>query len=130
MEFDLTTPALLFPAISLLLLAYTNRFIVMAKLMRELDEKYRHSNEKYLVSQIKNLRKRIRIIKYMQIFGVSSFLSCAICMFVLFAGNVFLGEWFFGIALVLLILSLLLSLSEVFISIHALEIQSEDYEDK
>jgi Protein of unknown function (DUF2721). len=41
MEINLTTPALLFPAISLLLLAYTSRFLALAALMRELHVRYK-----------------------------------------------------------------------------------------
>src|SRR5688500_18626324 len=85
MELSITTPALLFPAISLLMLAYTNRFLALANLIRNLHDKYKKDpNEKHIVEQIRNLRARIRLIRSMQAFGVLSFLFCVICMYCIF----------------------------------------------
>ncbi|NOK60081.1 MAG: DUF2721 domain-containing protein [Chloroflexi bacterium AL-W] len=126
MELDLTTPALLFPAISLLLLAYTNRFLALATLMRNLYQTYQTQPEPRIMRQLKNLRYRIRIIKYMQICGVASFFGCVLCMFMLFAGDRAIATWFFGGSLILLLISLALSLLEVQISIDALLIQLSD----
>ena len=87
MELSITTPALLFPAISLLMLAYTNRFLALANLIRNLNDKYRTDpNQKHIVQQIRNLRTRIRLIRSMQSFGVLSFIFCVICMFCIFKG--------------------------------------------
>ena len=85
MELSITTPALLFPAISLMMLAYTNRFLALASLIRNLHAQYKKEPaEKHLVQQIRNLRARIRLIRSMQGFGVLSFLLCIICMFSIF----------------------------------------------
>lgn len=67
MHVSLTTPALLFPAISLLLLAYTNRFFALAALIRQLSSGDKPVHQ----DQIKNLSQRIRIIRRMQEAGVS-----------------------------------------------------------
>jgi len=123
MEISLTTPALLFPAISLLLLAYTNRFLAIATLIRNLHEKYETEPNKILIEQIRNLRKRVYLIRNMQFLGVSSLLLCVICMFVLFWGQMEVGQWLFGTSLVLLMLSLSLSVIEIQISVKALNIQ-------
>ena len=123
MEITLTTPALLFPAISLLLLAYTNRFLAIAALIRNLHSKNEREPQKNISEQIKNLRARVLLIRNMQVFGVISLLLCVVCMFVLFAGNILLGKWIFGISLILLIISLALSVIEVQISVRALNIQ-------
>jgi hypothetical protein len=128
MEINLTTPALLFPALSLLLLAYTNRFLALAALIRNLHERYRASHDVIIIGQIRNLRLRMQLIKNMQAAGIVSILTCVICMFVLFAGHSVLGKWFFGAALVALILSLLLSLWEIWISVGALNLQLRDIE--
>ena len=80
----LTTPGLLFPAISLLLLAYTNRFLVLAQLIRELNAREGESIRPVVVAQITNLRKRIKLIRTMQVYGVGSFLLCTLSMFALF----------------------------------------------
>ena len=123
MEITLTTPALLFPAISLLLLAYTNRFLALASLIRNLHSQNEKDPKKVLIAQIRHLRLRVLLIRNMQVFGVSSLLLCVVCMFVLFSGNVLVGKWIFGISLILLIISLTLSVIEVQISTRALNMQ-------
>jgi hypothetical protein len=126
MELTLTTPALLFPAISLLLLAYTNRFLALAALMRELDARYKTQPDPRIQGQLINLRYRVGIIRNMQVCGVASFFGCVLCMFVLFAGQLTLGKWVFGCSLILLLISLALSLREIQVSIDALTLQIAD----
>lgn len=126
MELTLTTPALLFPAISLLLLAYTNRFLTLAALIRELYARYRAEPDPKLKGQLVNLRYRIVIIRNMQICGVASFFGCVLCMFLLFAGQATVGIWVFGASLLLLLLSLALSLREIQVSVDALSLQIQD----
>ena len=86
MDISITTPALLFPAISLLLLAFTNRFLALASLIRQLHASYKSDPDEILFGQIANLRYRINLIRDMQAYGVSSLLLCVVCMLVLFAG--------------------------------------------
>ena len=129
MEINLTTPALLFPAISLLLLAYTNRFLTIATLIRSLHSKYKVEPDKLIWGQIKNLRLRVKLIRNMQVLGVLSLLLCVVCMFIIFAGNLPLAETIFGISLVLLIASLAVSAWEIQISVRALNIQLSDIEE-
>lgn len=129
MELTLTTPALLFPAISLLLLAYTNRFLTLAALIRELYNRYKNEPDPKILGQLANLRYRIVIIRNMQVCGVSSFFLCVLCMFVLFIGEPTLGKWIFAGSLILLLVSLALSLREIHISIDALTLQIDDLED-
>lgn len=129
MDLTLTTPALLFPAISLLLLAYTNRFLSLAALMRDLYARHKAQPDMRIRGQLANLRYRIVIIRNMQIFGVASFFFCVLCMFVLFAGLPTLGKWIFGGSLLLLLTSLGLSLREIQVSIHALNLQFADLDE-
>lgn len=129
MELQLTTPALLFPAISLLLLAYTNRFLTLANLVRELHAKYKQTGERVLVQQIHSLRYRINLIVWMQALGVLSLLFCTACMFVLFAGWLPLGKVIFGISLFLMIGSLALSFREIQVSADALNMRLSDLEE-
>ena len=130
MELNLTTPALLFPAISLLLLAYTNRFLTLANLIRELHRSYKTNPEDIIIAQISNLRYRVRLIRNMQIFGVASFFGCVLCMLMLFAGQELLGQIIFGFSLFLLMVSLALSLREVQVSVDALNYRLSDLERK
>lgn len=126
MDITLTTPALLFPTISLLLLAYTNRFLVIAGRIRDLHSKYRTSNEALLIRQIENLRRRIILIRNMQAIGILSLLLCVVCMFLLFAGYVTFGKYVFGTSLLLLAVSLSLSLLEIQISTVAINLELSD----
>ena len=122
MEISLTTPALLFPAISLLMLAYTNRFLTLATIIRTLHDRYRNEASDNLLGQIANLRYRIYLIRNMQIYGVLSLLFCVASMFALFAGWILAGKWSFAIALILMIVSMLISLRELQISVGALDL--------
>ncbi len=127
-DLSLTTPALLFPAISLLLLAYTNRFLVLSQLIRELHHQHSQTYSEITKRQIFNLKKRLKLIKWMQIFGVFSFLLCTLSMACLFLIQIEMGAIAFGISLVSMCISLGLSLYEVFISINALNIALSDLE--
>ena len=128
MDITLTTPALLFPAISLLLVAYTNRFLKLAGRIRDLHSQYATNHDATLAGQIRNLRTRVILIKYMQAFGVLSLFSCVLCMFVLFAGKILFGKIIFGLSLILLMISLALSFREVQISVEALNLALSDME--
>lgn len=125
---NLTTPALLFPAISLLLLAYTNRFLVISQLIRRLHGEYRNEKKDMVLRQIANLRKRITLIRQMQALAVSSFLLCAVAMFLIFIQLQLIAQIVFGVSIFLLALSLLFSLYEISISTKAIEIELEDIE--
>lgn len=125
MQMDLTTPGLLFPAISLLLLAYTNRFVVLANVIRQLSALKDEETRDLAHRQIQNLRRRLMIIRLMQLFGVLSFVLCTVSMFALFIEWGQLGEMLFGISLLLLVTSLLFSLYEVQISTQAINIELE-----
>jgi hypothetical protein len=122
MEFTLTTPALLFPAISLLLLAYTNRFLALANLVRDLRDRWERKPDPGIPGQIANLKRRIAIIKRMQLFGVGCFFVCVAAMLAVFVGWLLAGELLFGCGLALLLASLALSLQELAISADALGI--------
>jgi hypothetical protein len=124
----LTTPALLFPAISLLLLAYTNRFLVLAQLIRQLHSQYEHNLPELVVRQIDNLRTRITLMRHMQLLGVSSFLLCALSMFLVFIEMETVAKYVFGLSILLLVASLLLSLHEILISTKAIEFELQSIE--
>lgn len=119
MDITLTTPAVLFPAISLLLLAYTNRFIALAQIIRNFDDKQELDSTR---QQIENLRKRIVLIKRMQEIGVISFFLCVLSMLALYAGYTPVGSWIFAASLVFLLWSLMLSVREIRISVEALDV--------
>ena len=130
MDFSLGTPALLFPTVSLLMLAYTNRFLTLATIIRGLHDRYKNDQNDNLLGQIANLRYRVYLIRNMQIFGVLSLLFCVISMFALFAGWSAGGQWGFAIALILMIVSMLISLRELQISVGALDLLLVELEDE
>ncbi|MCX7656509.1 DUF2721 domain-containing protein [Treponema sp. J25] len=125
MEFNLSTPALLFSAISLFMLAFTNRFLSLATLIRQHVALYEEKKDPNTLAQIHNFYRRLKIIKYTQIFAVLSFLLCVISMFIIFVHDETLAKWFFGASLVSLFVSLLFSLQELFLSIGALKLEIE-----
>ena len=125
-ELTLTTPALLFSSISLIMLAYTNRFLAYASVIRALHSQYKSDSNSILKPQIKNLRKRLYLTRSMQILGISSLLLCVITMFLVYIEFKLLAIWIFGLALILLIASLSLLIWEIQISVKALEFHIND----
>lgn len=129
MNITLTTPALLFPTVSLLMLAYTNRFLTLATIIRTLHDRYHTNHDKSLLAQIANLRYRVYLIRNMQIYGVLSLLFCVVSMLALFAGWTAGGQWNFVIAMLLMIISLGISLRELQVSVGALDLLLMDMEE-
>ena len=127
---DLTTPSLLFSAISLILLAYTNRFLSYASVVRALKEKHQQSHDPKDIAQIANLRKRLYLTRSMQILGILSLLLCVIAMCFIYVSWQIFAAWIFGIALLLLAASLCVCIWEINISVKALEIHLEDISSK
>lgn len=128
-ELTLTTPALLFSAISLIMLAYTNRFLAYAAVIRNLHDIYLERKEESLIRQIKNLKLRLNLTRWMQIFGISSLLFCVLTMFLIYIHQQNMAVWIFGFALILLIISLLLLIKEIQISAQALQYHIADIEE-
>ena len=130
MELSFNTPALLFPAISLLLLAYTNRFVALANLVRKLHDEYKEGKETpNLVLQIKNLRQRINMIRYMQGLGVFSFFLCVATMYCIYYNWMHMAQFAFTFSLLSLLVSLFISLIEIIKSTNAIELEISDMED-
>jgi len=127
-EITLITPTFLFSAISLLMLAYTNRFLSYAQLVRTLKDKYLENPDALTAAQIANLRKRLTLTRNMQWLGVGSLLLCVVTMFAIYIGLQALAPWIFGLALLFLIASLGISVREIQISIRALDIYLNDIE--
>ena len=127
-ELTLTTPALLFSAISLIMLAYTNRFLAYASVVRSLKDKFLEELDDSLLEQIKNLRLRLNLTRYMQILSITSLLLCVMTMFLIYIELNQTAVWIFGVALLLLILSLTLLIREIQISTRALGLHLSDIE--
>jgi len=127
-ELTLTTPALLFSAISLIMLAYTNRFLAYAAVIRNLHDIYLEKKDNTLLEQIRNLKLRLNLTRWMQIFGITSLLLCVLTMFLVYIDQHVLAVWIFGIALILLIISLGLLIKEIQISAQALKLHLADIE--
>lgn len=128
MELTLTTPAILFPTNSLLMVAYTNRFLKVASRIRQLHETYRDKPDENIKGQIETWRTRVEIIKNMQAFGIVSLLLCVLCILFLFLGLMMVGKIIFGASLFMLLWSLSLSFREVQISVEALNLTLCDME--
>jgi len=120
-ELTLTTPSVLFSAISLIMLAYTNRFLAYAAVIRNLRSEHEQNPTPMTQRQIDNLRKRLYMTRLMQIFGVSSLLLCVVCTLFIYIGWQETAVYVFGAALLLLVISLSISIREIQISVKALE---------
>ena len=123
MDLQLTVPALLFPAISLLYLSYNGRFLALAQLIRDLHVKWQEQGDDTIYGQIQNLRLRLNFIRWMQISGATSFILAASSMTALFYGYEEAGQLLFGASLLTLIASVGYLLRENIISVQALELQ-------
>lgn len=128
MSISINTPALLFPAITLLMLAYTNRFLALATLIRNLHSKWKLTPDDHEIikAQIKNLKRRLVLIKQMQANGIISFFFCVLCMLFFYLELEVWAYSIFGLSLGFLMLSLVLSLNEIYISTKALELELKD----
>lgn len=126
MTFQIDTPALLFSASSLILLAYTNRFLTIAQIVRGLKQSYDEKKNKNILIEIRNLNLRLKLIRYMQLFGVFSLFVSIFAMFMLFFKLKIVGIVFFGIGLLSLLISLGISFWEISISVDALQIHLKD----
>ena len=126
MHLDLSTPALLFPAISLLLLAYTNRYLALASVVRDLSAKSGKLNCTNVLLQANILYRRIYLIRYMQIAGIMSIMSCVVSMAMIWMGFTSASEWAFGGSLALMATSLILALIEVAQSGIALSLELDE----
>jgi hypothetical protein len=130
MQMTVTTPALLFPAISLFMLAFTNRFLSLAARIRTLHDQYRVSPDRSILAQMDNLRKRVNMIRHMQGFGVMSMLACIFSMICIFQEFELAGQILFGTSLLFLTLSMFYSFLEIRISLNALDILLQDMEQR
>jgi hypothetical protein len=129
MDISINTPALLFPAISLIMLAYTNRFLALSNRVRSLHDKYQNHEQKHIIhGQIRNLRYRLKLIKNMQALGVITFLSCILCMYLIYIESMTAANIAFAASLLTFSGSLGLSLLEIQLSTKALELELSDME--
>ncbi len=130
MELTIQTPALLFPALSLLLLAYTNKFLAIASLIRRLVTDFEEKRQKHVAGQIESLRYRLWLIRWMQVFGVGSILFCVITMFLIYEDHQVAAKVLFAVSLMLMIASLIISIVEIFRSADALRLLLQELERK
>jgi len=129
MELSVNIPALLFPAISLIMLAYTNRFLALSNRVRMLHDKYQVIEQRHIVfGQIKNLKYRIKLVQNMQTYGVATLLSSILCMFFIFIEYQTVAKFIFAVSLITFSISIFLSLIEIRLSTKAIELELSDME--
>jgi hypothetical protein len=127
-ELTLATPTLLFSAVSLILLAYTNRFMGYAQVIRSLYEQFLRNHDQVLLEQIRNLRQRLYLTRAMQLLGILSMFFCVAAMFLIYIGMQTPAAYTFGGGLLLLIASLAISVWEIQISVQALDLNLKNME--
>jgi len=126
MTLSIETPALLFSATSLILLAYTNRFLTIAQIIRSLKKSYEDNHNKSILLEIKNLNLRLTLIRYMQLFGVMCLFLSVFAMLLLYIEQDTVGIYIFGGSLLCLLISLGISFWEISISVRALRVHLQD----
>ncbi|MDP4620303.1 MAG: DUF2721 domain-containing protein [Sediminibacterium sp.] len=127
MELSVNIPALLFPAISLIMLAYTNRFLALSNRVRMLHDKYQIIEQRHIVfGQIKNLKYRIKLVQNMQTYGVATLLSSILCMFFIFIEYQAVAKFIFAVSLITFSISIFLSFIEIRLSTKAIELELSD----
>ncbi len=130
MELNIQTPALLFPAVSLLFIAYTNKFLAIANLIRKLISDYEQKKNRDILKQIHTLRRRLWLIRWMQVFAVTSILICVVTMYFIYEGWQVWSKILFATSLLLMMASLVITLLETVLSAGALNVLLRDLEEK
>ncbi|MFN4198031.1 MAG: DUF2721 domain-containing protein [Flavobacterium sp.] len=130
MTLSIETPALLFSATSLILLAYTNRFLTIAQIVRGLKKSYEEKHNKSILIEIKNLNLRLTLIRHMQLYGVLSLFLSVFAMLLLFLDYTDPGIYMFGASILALLISLGISFWEISISVKALRVHLQDLEEE
>ena len=129
MELSVNIPALLFPAISLIMLAYTNRFLALSNRVRVLHDKYQQQEQRLVIfGQIKNLKYRIKLIQRMQTYGVAALLLSLLSMFFIFIQYQWIAKFIFATSLISFSVSIFFSLIEIRLSTRAIELELSDME--
>lgn len=129
-ELTLVTPSIMFSAVSLVMIAYTNRFLTYAQVIRNLAADHEKNPSNSHVRQIANLRKRLYMTRWMQILGIFSLFLCVICTFLVYINMQTAAAWLFGLALLAMIISLGVCIAEIQISVRALDIQLDNIDRK
>ena len=127
-ELTITTPAVLFPAISLLILAYMNKFLAISTLIRKLKDKFMIDEDTNVLAQLRNLRRRIIIIRNMQWLAVFALFLCVLSMYFIFEKQHLTAKYLFVSGMMSLMASLFLSLREIHLSIVAIGLELNDME--
>ncbi|WP_374163650.1 DUF2721 domain-containing protein [Arcticibacter sp. MXS-1] len=130
MSFSVSTPIILFPAISLILLAYTEKFVQLGRLLRTLKKQYEDHNAPHIIEQIQNLRTRIYLIRNMQASGTCAFFLCIATIFLMFQGQEEIAWYTFWFSMIFLMLALYLSFREINLSSNALRLAISDVKDE
>jgi len=114
----------------LLLLAYTNRFLALANLVRRLHDEYKRGEKSSgIIYQIQSLRRRLILVRYMQGLGVFSFVCCVVTMYSIYSEWQGVAKYIFAVSLLSLLTSLIISLIEIAQSTKAIEVELSDIEE-
>ena len=132
MNIDYTVTALMFPAIPLLMVVYSNRFHTLSRLIRELHDE--HVYEKHIPAEWKkqfiNLSRRISILRWTIMFAAFGFLFNMLTVFALYLNELFLARVIFGSCCLSMIISIIFFIREIQISTNALNLHMSDMDVK
>ncbi len=123
--YTLQTPTYVFSAISLLMIAYTSRYVAISQVIRHLSESAPGSDSR-VECQIRSLMKRVKYIRNMQITALIGFCANIMTMILIVLGIDFLIAPLFIAGLVLILVSLGICIMEIALSAQALSISLSD----
>jgi hypothetical protein len=123
---ELTTPAVILSAASLLLLTYTNRFLTATSRTRELYDRYQREPNSNTLIQIKSQKRRLKLIRAMKVLLITCLFATVLSMFLVYTNYPLLASWIFSLALVFMLASLIVSIREINLCLNALETQLSD----
>ena len=128
MNVDYTVTALMFPAIPLLMSVYGNRFHTLSNLIRKIHDEYvweKHIPQEW-EKQLKNLNERVRWMKYTLGFASFGFLFNMMTVFALYLDNVFFARIIFGSCCLVMIISVIFFIRDIFVSTETLKLHLSD----
>lgn len=113
----ISTPALLFPAITILILTYSNRFSTLSNKIREFIRKGEDA------AQIAVFRRRVGYVRRMLLWGILGLAASALSMLALVFKCTNTGVGLFVLADLSIVISLIYAILDVSISTNALELE-------
>ena len=133
-NFTTLYPALLFPAIPLMMISFGNRYTSLASLIRKIHDlivlnKHSKKTAGHYLDQITILTKRLKLVRAIQTLSGLSFLSNLFSIFASYLEEYQLALNSFGLGVLIFAIAILMFIYEIQLSTRALSKHLEDLKD-